>query len=154
MPLSPKIMIDCSATEMAAIESSFEIPQIRLCHWHIIRPLQKHVRMKIRISSSAEEQSIIQIRRSAIKDFIELMHTETVDKFGQVWWEYRNKYHQHDEWLKYLIDNWLKYPEKWWRGNRVVSSFLIKLPREFTNIKFRECLKSTQTIMLNLGTII
>ena len=107
---------------MAAIESSFENPETRLCHWHMLRALQKQASNKIKASTSIEVQSTTRIKRSVVQDFLGLIHSENIEMFGQVWREYYNKYHLHEEWLRYLNENWLKNPEKWWSGNRVVGS--------------------------------
>lgn len=114
-------MIDCSATEMAAIESCFQNPQIRLCFWHMLRAMRTQANSKIKQLPSIDGQSITHTRKSAVQDFSRIMYSKTVAEFGHIWKEYHDKYHQNEEWLNYLRANWLKYPERWWSGNRDVS---------------------------------
>lgn len=121
LPTSPKFMIDCSATEIAAIESSFQAPQIRLCYWHMLRSMRTQANSKIKTSASIQGQLITQIRKFAVQDFLGLMYSRTVEEFGQIWTEYHDRYQLHEEWLKYIEANWLKHPERWWSGNRNVS---------------------------------
>lgn len=104
-------MIDCSFAEMAAIGRSFESPQIRLCHWHMLRSMRMQVNSKIK-NSSTERQPTTQIRKSAVQDFVGIKFSKTVEEFGQTWIEYFDKYLQYEEWIKYLKLNWLKHPEK------------------------------------------
>ena len=137
IPIDPKIMIDCSATEMAAISSVFENPQIRLCHWHMLRAMRSQANKKIRMNTLTQVtmkakikiEHDKQIRNSAIQDFLGLMRTKTVLEFGDVWKDYYKKFLDlgQKEWLSYLDTTWLKHPEKWWYSNRGVSTINIRI---------------------------
>ncbi|KAI1007824.1 hypothetical protein K3495_g395 [Podosphaera aphanis] len=117
----PKFMIDCSATEMSAIRSVFENPQIRLCQWHMLRAMRTQANKKLHICSSAQGDSRKnmrkevhqQLRISAVQDFLKLMRTNSVPEFGEVWKNYYRKYLDLNQldWLEYLDSTWLKHPE-------------------------------------------
>ncbi len=126
---TPIFMIDCSSTEMAAIGSVFIRPEIRLCYWHMLRAMRSQANNKISSpliagenpNSRSRKDRSSQIRESAMGDFVKLIHTETVDKFGDAWATYQVKYSGYEEWMIYLSSNWLCQAEKWWSGNRYVS---------------------------------
>lgn len=45
-----RIMIDCSATEIEAIRLAFGANvRVLLCHWHIKRAWEKHIKMDVNI---------------------------------------------------------------------------------------------------------
>ena len=134
VPVVPKFMIDCSATEIAVIESSFGSPQIRLCHWHMLRSIQTQVNSKIKTSASIDKQTIIPIRKSAVQDFVRLIYSKTIEEFGQIWSEYSDNYRQHEEWLRYIKANWQKHPERWLGGNCDVSSSFHQIIENVLNI--------------------
>ncbi|KAI1000736.1 hypothetical protein K3495_g7458 [Podosphaera aphanis] len=72
-------------------------------------------------NSRSRKDRSSQIRESAMGDFVKLIHTETVDKFGDAWATYQVKYSGYEEWMIYLSSNWLCQAEKWWSGNRYVG---------------------------------
>ncbi|KAI0992809.1 hypothetical protein K3495_g15375 [Podosphaera aphanis] len=72
-------------------------------------------------NSRSRKNRSSQIRESAMGDFVKLIYTETVDKFGDAWATYQVKYSGFEEWMIYLSSNWLCQAEKWWSGNRYVS---------------------------------
>ena len=96
LPISPIIMIDCSATEMAAIGTAFENPQIRLCHWHMLRAMRNQANSKIRLPVSLSEGSgnrfsieeLKLIKNSAINDFVKLIPSTTLPEFSEIWSNY------------------------------------------------------------------
>lgn len=49
--ISPKrVMIDCSATEIQALRQVFSVNiDILLCHWHIKRAWEKHIKTDVRL---------------------------------------------------------------------------------------------------------
>lgn len=57
LPTSITFMIDCSATEMADIESAFGDAQIRVCNWHMLRAMRFQVKKKVSLPTPAEEGS-------------------------------------------------------------------------------------------------
>ena len=52
---SPTFMIDCSRTEIAGISAVFTSPEIRLCHWHMLRAMRNKVSKKIKIDNNSAE---------------------------------------------------------------------------------------------------
>lgn len=129
LPSSIIFMIDCSATEMAAIETVFGYSQIRLCHWHMLRAMRTQVSKKICIpvsdSGASANQSRTevnkQIRKSAIDDFLQLIHSRSAAEYDQIWGNYLANYSQYVPWMTYIESTWLKHTEKWWAGNRIVN---------------------------------
>lgn len=129
LPTSIIFMIDCSATEMAAIESSFGDPQIRVCYWHMLRAMRFQVNQKVFLPTFAGEASVSvsrkgqnkKLRESVMQDFINLMNTNTREEFYHACNCYCNNYAEQKNWLYYIESKWMKHSEKWWRGNRAVS---------------------------------
>lgn len=127
---TPIFMIDCSKTEMAAINSAFEAPEIRLCYWHMLRAIRLKSNSKLFLDKSKsgkrprlsdDTKDIRQLRKVAVEDFIALMHSSTVSEFGEAWKQYKFKYSDHEDWINYLHDQWMCKAEMWWLGNRKVS---------------------------------
>ena len=115
---SPIFMIDCSKTEVAAIKSVFPESNIRFCHWHFFRALSSQANNKI---------SVIDDRKSALKDFRGLLWSKSVDNFRELWTTYESKYCNYPVWINYLRSQWMKDTEKWWSGYRMVSNVLFHL---------------------------
>lgn len=78
IPVSPKFMMDCSATEIAAIESSCGNPQIRLCYWHMLRSMRTQVISKIKDFPFIDGQSITHIGKSAVYDYLQLAYSKRI----------------------------------------------------------------------------
>ena len=108
----PTFMIDCSQTEVAAINAVFNEPIIRFCHWHFFRALSCQANRKI---ISRED------RISALQDFRSLLWTKTAKEFNERWVIYESKYQSHELWLSYLKSQWMGNLEKWWNGYRMVT---------------------------------
>lgn len=108
---SPTFMIDCSVTEVAGIRTAFDCPKIRYCHWHFFRALSSHAR---KICDPT-------LRKTAVDDFINLVRTNTMPEFIEVWERYQQRYQDQKEWLGYLVSQWMSQPERLWLGNRTVS---------------------------------
>lgn len=77
---------------------------------------------KIKACASIEEKSTAQIRKSAIQEFVELMHSKLIGEFKQILRDYYNKYRNHEKCLRRRKANCLKYSERWWCVNRNLSS--------------------------------
>ena len=107
---SPAFMISCSVTEVTGIGTTFDCPKIRYCHWHFFRALSSHAR---KISDPS-------LRKIAVDDFINLVRTNTMPEFSEVWERYQQRYQDQKEWLGYLVSQWMGQPERWWLGNRTV----------------------------------
>ena len=73
-------------------------------------------------------------RKSAVQDFVRLIYSKTIEEFGQIWSEYSDNYRQHEVWLRYTKVNWLKHLERWWGGNRGVSSNFHQIIENVINI--------------------
>ena len=163
LPCNFNFMIDCSATEMAAISSVFGEPQIKLCHWHMLRAMRSQAGSKIiapltagqNANSRTVKELNVQLRKSAIQDFVNLVHTKSKKEFDDTLSRYYKKYQEHKKWLNYIDTTWMKHTDKWWSGKRIVSIY-IEVNCFLLNIKAvpRACLGITQTTMLNPGIIL
>jgi hypothetical protein len=93
-PLSvKKIMIDCSATEISAIKETFGSDvSILLCHWHIKRAWEKHLKTNIKIHNSTKET--VQARNIAGGYLNAMMYAETQEDFYVSFAIFKDK-HEH-----------------------------------------------------------
>lgn len=103
-------MIDCSATEMAATAIAFENPRIRL----IVSVVEGS-------GDFSSNEKLNHLENSVIHDFIKLINSTTVLELSEIRNNYNMKYQEQKEWLEYLETRWMKYTERWWFDNRVVS---------------------------------
>ncbi|KAI0993531.1 hypothetical protein K3495_g14653 [Podosphaera aphanis] len=124
---SPIFMIDCSKTEMAAITSAFNEPEIRLCYWRMLCAIRMQATSKIQTTQGdgrkrtrPEDNAGItsELRKSAVSDLISLIKNPTHQEFDEVWWQYKLKYSAHQDWIVYLTNQWIGKSETWWHGNR------------------------------------
>ena len=107
LDVSPIFMIDCSRTEMAAISTAFPNPQIRLCHWHMLRAVRSNANSRIKLEkysgNTSQDKALARennrLRNSAHKGFKVLMKTKTTDDFNQSWRAYEVEFQHHEEWL-------------------------------------------------------
>lgn len=127
---SPIFMIDCSKTEMAAINTVFQNPEIRLCFWHMLRAIRMQASSKIhscqcegrkRKQPEEEVEQTSELRKSAVSDMVSLIKTQTAQEFAEEWKHYKLKYEAHQDWIAYLTKQWMDKFETWWHGNRKVS---------------------------------
>ena len=122
-------MIDCSRTEIAGISAVFTSPEIRLCHWHMLRAMRNKVSKKIKIDNNSAEpltkdeakEENRRVRNSAIDDFKALMYTKSQDDFSRVWADYQITYRSFQDWIRYVSSQWIPDAANWWAGNRIVS---------------------------------
>ncbi|CEI91141.1 hypothetical protein RMCBS344292_05441 [Rhizopus microsporus] len=79
-----QIMIDCSSAETAAIRDVFEgSVQILLCHWHIKRAWETHVKRDVKISKSTQDTKLVRDRAHA--NLNSMMYSETPEAFDLVY---------------------------------------------------------------------
>lgn len=108
---TPKFMIDCSWTEVAAIKVVVQDLVIRYCHWHFFRALNFQV---IKKKKDIKLQKICHLQA--------FLWNKTVPWLQTKWEIYKEKYNMHLEWVCYLRSQWMNDLEKWWNGYRMVSS--------------------------------
>ena len=103
MTESPTFMIDCSLTEIAGINATFDRLTICFCPWHFFRSLRTKAKSKIRDAATIN---------SALAGFHTLLRTETSQEFLEMWNLYKNRYQNEESWLQYLVGQWMADPEK------------------------------------------
>ncbi|PHZ13386.1 uncharacterized protein RHIMIDRAFT_291131 [Rhizopus microsporus ATCC 52813] len=75
-----RIIIDCSSAETAAIRDAFEgFVQTLLCHWHIKRAWETHVKRGVKISRPTHDTKLVRDRVCA--NLNSMMYSETPKAF-------------------------------------------------------------------------
>ncbi|PHZ17466.1 uncharacterized protein RHIMIDRAFT_243532 [Rhizopus microsporus ATCC 52813] len=70
-----RIMVDCSPTEFAAIREVSDNVDILLCHWHIKRAWETHIKRGVKISKSTYDTKLAEDRVRA--NLNSMMYSET-----------------------------------------------------------------------------
>ncbi|CEG68073.1 hypothetical protein RMATCC62417_04400 [Rhizopus microsporus] len=68
-------MVDCSPTEIAAIREVFANVDMLLCHWHIRRARETHIKRDVKISRSIHDTKLVRDRVRA--NLNSMMYSET-----------------------------------------------------------------------------
>lgn len=105
-------MIECSRTDVAAIEVAFREPSIRFCYWHFFQPLGIQARNKICVASNIN---------SALNNFTSQHRTGTLDKFRDKFLKYELRYAVFPSWMKHLKSQWMRDTPKWLGGYRMMA---------------------------------
>lgn len=118
-----KIMIDCSQTEISAIREVFgESLNVLLCHWHIKRAWEKHLKTDVKIRNSTMES--VQARATVRSTLNNLMYAEEEEEYDRVFAAFEEKYKDSfGTFVAYYIDNWHKRRQYWARPWRKDASF-------------------------------
>ncbi|CEI92910.1 hypothetical protein RMCBS344292_07157 [Rhizopus microsporus] len=110
-------MIDCSSAKTVAIRGVFEgSVQILLCHWHIKRAWETHI--KRGISKSTHDIKLVRDRVHANLNI--MMYSETPEAFDLAHQLFLAENKEFEVFLAYFNSLWLPKKELWskaWRQN-------------------------------------
>lgn len=105
-----RIMVDCSQTEISSIREVFgESVSISLCHWHIRRAWEKHIKSEIKVVNSTIES---QAARSVVRSILtNLMYCDEESDYNRLFNDFKAEYQ-----VKY--PTFVSYYEVYWHGRR------------------------------------
>ncbi|SAM03055.1 hypothetical protein [Absidia glauca] len=83
-----RIMIDCSTTEIAAIRQVFDGVDVLLCHWHIKRAWDLHIKKDIKGGNRFKTKALRDGVRVSID---EMMETSSPAQFDEMWTSFEDK---------------------------------------------------------------
>ncbi|KAI7852729.1 hypothetical protein BDC45DRAFT_536944 [Circinella umbellata] len=114
------IMIDCSPGDVV---------QVLLCHWHIKRAWEKHIKKMIKVENSTHETK--EQQRQARNSLNLLMNCDSIDLFEVLWDSFKSMWHDvngYVEFYDYMYQYWYPKREKWckaWRPKYCRKVFVI-----------------------------
>lgn len=117
-----RIMVDCSATEIAAISEVFVDVRISLCHWHIRRAWEKKLKSYVKVSSSTLESNAA---RSSVRSFLnDLMYSLEETDYNKLYIDFNNKFKaDFPEFTDYYETHWHNKRRLWARPWRKDGTF-------------------------------
>ncbi|OAD66222.1 hypothetical protein PHYBLDRAFT_152795 [Phycomyces blakesleeanus NRRL 1555(-)] len=116
-----RVMTGCSPVEISALEEVFgQSFQILLCHWHIKRAWEMHIKKDIKITGathkSKREQDAVRVA------FNLLMHARSKEAFNQQYKEFVSRFAGHAKFVAYFATHWhAKYAR--FHMNNLIESY-------------------------------
>ncbi|KAG1042622.1 hypothetical protein G6F43_011853 [Rhizopus delemar] len=101
-----KIIIDCSLTEIGAIRSVFgDAVQVLLCHWHIKRAWETHIKKDIKVNKATEQSENV---RSAVRTSLNsMMYAKSCEEFDLSVSLFNFKYKENTSFVDYFNKLWV-----------------------------------------------
>lgn len=102
-----RIMIDCSPTEIRAIKEVFDNNNvdILLCHWHIKRAWETHIKRDVKVANSTHETKRLQ--DSVRASLNNMMHADTEETFNLSLQLFQHQYKDQQVFLAYFDKLWV-----------------------------------------------
>lgn len=118
-----KIMIDCSRAEISAIHEVFGPSfNVLLCHWHIKRAWEKHLKSLVKVPNSTMES--VQARANVRSMLNNLMYADNEDEYDSMFTMFQEKYEDDfSSFVMYYRDNWHEKRNLWARPWRKDATF-------------------------------
>ncbi|CEP17264.1 hypothetical protein [Parasitella parasitica] len=125
------IMIDCSPTEIGAIQNVFKNEvQVLLCHWHIKRAWETNIKKHIKEDKATKEA---EGRRVSVRAALNgLMYAKTSEEFDLSLALFNMKFKKYDSFLVYFNNLWIPKKQSWclawsehasFRTNNLIESY-------------------------------
>ncbi|OAD65308.1 hypothetical protein PHYBLDRAFT_153552 [Phycomyces blakesleeanus NRRL 1555(-)] len=111
------VMIDCSPVKISTLEEVFgQSVQVLLCHWHIKRAWEMHIKKDVKITGATYESKH---ERDAVRVALNLlMYAKTKEAFDQQYKEFVSKFAGHEKSVAYFAMHWHAKCDLWlmaWR---------------------------------------
>lgn len=116
-----RIMIDCSQTEITAIRSAFPSVNISLCHWHIKRAWEMHIKKEIKISNATHETKAMQEQARVFLN--SMMHATDEGVFYSIYESFKLKFKDFMGFVAYFDKQWLERCDIWCKAWRRDATF-------------------------------
>ncbi|EIE76341.1 hypothetical protein RO3G_01045 [Rhizopus delemar RA 99-880] len=117
-----KIMIDCSPTEIGAIRSVFgDAVQVLLCHWHIKRAWETHIKKDIKVDKATKQSENV---RSAVRASLNsMMYAKSCEEFDLSVSLFNIKYKEYTSFVDYFNKLWVPKKQNWSQAWSQEASF-------------------------------
>ncbi|KAG1141339.1 hypothetical protein G6F36_015709 [Rhizopus arrhizus] len=105
-------MIDCSPTEIGAIRSVFgDAVQVLLCHWHIKRAWETHIKKDIKVDKATKQSENV---RSAVRASLNsMMYAKSCEEFDLSVSLFNIKYKEYTSFVDYFNKLWVPKKQNW-----------------------------------------
>ncbi|SAL95413.1 hypothetical protein [Absidia glauca] len=117
-----RVMIDCSAAETAAIKEVFgSTVDILLCHWHIKRAWETHLKRDVKVANASDATK--QLRNRVRASINNLMYCTSSEEFDNKWQEFKDQYVQCSVFVAYMTSQWIPKKTLWVKAWRLDATF-------------------------------
>ncbi|CEP08726.1 hypothetical protein, partial, partial [Parasitella parasitica] len=114
-------MIDCSPTEIAAIKEVFPSVDILLCHWHIKRAWEAHIRKDVIVRNSTAETKALQNRvRGCLNNMMYAPSPEIYHLNHQI---LMTQFAENTRFIQYFDKQWAPKNHLWSKAWRQEATF-------------------------------
>ncbi|KAG1040313.1 hypothetical protein G6F43_012307 [Rhizopus delemar] len=130
-----KIMIDCSPTEIGAIRSVFgDVVQVLLCHWHIKRAWETHIKKDIKVDKATKQSENV---RSAVRASLNsMMYAKSCEEFDLAVSLFNVKYKEYTSFVDYFNKLWVPKKQNWSQAWSQLAAFEEKKRAKAYEINF------------------